>query len=613
VNRYLIFVLATLWSGSALGSPAAAQVALVVGSVRDQHGVAIEGASVVANGPASGANALTDAAGTFSIQASAVKSVTIACRFCATRTLPVREGSPVLAIVRRYDALLDTTPSTADLAALPYAHVESSLGLRPFALLSQTTGILPGSQISDRGLSPDGSLLVDDRVANYDVVAGNSPFQTIPANYEQSASLTTAADAFIYGDQAGGGIATLSPFSNGNAAQIATLGGDTIFRAQAGTGDSAVAAGTYSNSAESRQRADAVLTVPIDSAQTLTLSGLTSQGRDYSSPTSSLADSFSAFDATFEDRQNVDVVASFFADRSTYDALYGALPVDTAWSDSGFSAGVRSQGKVHAFADLATRFSTGFYDAQSAGFPRIANTLTQTHADAGFDFDSPSVDVTAGVGAFWFAYTGGAFVESSASAGSQLATPSLQVTLFPENRWSVELAGSGSFELPTFLGQYNYEAQNSYDINFTRGSLYSGELNYTDGGRLKFSFEDASQSVRGAAVGQITSAGFAATWQVAPDFSLRAWTMHVTDTASANPTGLPYGGVAPTLNATWLTYDNGVLRADAIYRRDLLDNQPYWHLDGDISGPVSNKLRWYVGTEDRLRIRYLDAGLRFNP
>jgi hypothetical protein len=612
VNRYLVFALAVLWWGGAQGSPVAAQVALVVGSVRDQHGVAIEGATVVARGAGVEERGVTDSAGTFSIQAAAVKSVTIACRFCATRTVPVREGSPVVAIVRRYDALLDTTPSTADLAALPYAHVESSLGLRPFALLSQTTGILPGSQISDRGLSPDGSLLVDDRVANYDIVAGNSPFQTIPANYEQSASLTTAANAFVYGDQAGGGTATLSPFSNGNGAQVATLGGDTIFRAQAGTDDSGIVAGTYSNSVESRQRADAVLTVPIDSAQSLTLSGLTSQGRDYGSPTSSLADSFSAFDATFEDRQNVDVIASFFADRSSYDALYGALPVDTAWSDSGFSVGVRSQGAIHAFADLATRFSTGYYDAQSAGFPRIANNLTQTHVDAGFDYDSPSVDVTAGAGAFWFGYTGGAFVESSPSAGAQLATPSLQVTLFPENRWSLALAGSGSFALPTFLGQYNYEAQNSYDVNFTRGSLYSGELNYTDGGRLKLSFEDASQSVRGAAVGQITSAGFAATWQIAPDFSLRAWTMHVTDTA-AGPAGLPYGGVAPTVNATWLTYDNGTLRADAIYRRDLLDNQPYWHLDGDISGPVSPKLRWYIGTEDRLRIRYLDAGLRFNP
>jgi hypothetical protein len=213
---------------------------------------------------------------------------------------------------------------------------------------------------------------------------------------------------------------------------------------------------------------------------------------------------------------------------------------------------------------------------------------------------------------FWVDYAGGTYGYSQ-PVSAAFATPSLQATLFPKSKWSVDLEGSGSFSLPTFFAQYQYPNYGG-TLDLTRNPLFAGSLDYTDDSRLKLSFEGATQSVRGSAFGSVTSAGLAATWQVAPDFSLRAWGMHVTDTAAAYSTGAsPYDGAEPSTGALWATYDNGgALRFDAIYRRDLLNNEPYYHVDGDVSGPISNALRWYAGIEDRQRVRYLDIGLRFS-
>jgi hypothetical protein len=90
--------------------------------------------------------------------------------------------------------------------------------------------------------------------------------------------------------------------------------------------------------------------------------------------------------------------------------------------------------------------------------------------------------------------------------------------------------------------------------------------------------------------------------------------MHVTDTVPAYALTTAYdGSTTPTVNAFWLTYDAtpGGLRLDAIYRQDLLDGAPFYHVDGDLSGPIANRLRWYAGVEDRARRTFLDVGLRF--
>ena len=221
--------------------PARGQEPLVVGSVRDQRGVPVVGAVVSGQSPAGVATATTDAAGTFALHGSGIVAVTVRCRYCLAIRVPVTPEQPVVAIVRRFAALVDDAPSPADLQNLPYAHVESAIALRPFTLLAQTTAAYPGSSLSDRGLSASGSLLIDNGTPNYDIVSGASPYQAIPAYYQQSATLRDASNAYLYGDQAAGGIVALEPFLNGSSQQVATIGSDLIARLQAGSDTPAIA------------------------------------------------------------------------------------------------------------------------------------------------------------------------------------------------------------------------------------------------------------------------------------------------------------------------------------------------------------------------------------
>ncbi|MGA8534869.1 MAG: carboxypeptidase-like regulatory domain-containing protein [Candidatus Tumulicola sp.] len=613
MNRTGIFVSASLVS-FLLAAPAGAQVPLIVGSVRDQHGAAIGGARIVGQGPSGTplAETTTDGVGTFALSKAGVVAVEIACRYCESRTLGVVPDQPVVAIVRRFDALFDDSPSPRDLANLPYSHIESAVALHPFALLRQTTGVLPGSELSDRGLSPENALLVDAGAPDYDVVLGSTPYDTIPAMYEQAGSVAPASNAFLYGDRAGSGIVSLAPFG-GDDADVALSGSDQTLRLQAGSDFARVAAGTFSNDSESRQRSDAELTFPLSTTQTLSFNGGTSQDRDYANSASTLNGSYSFANATFDDAQaSSDVHASFVADRGGYTAAEGNLPVTDIWSDSNFTAGVSTRGPVVAFADVSNRLSTGIYDASAYDAPPIGGTITQNRLDLGVAAAGRDADVTAGVGFFGVDYTGGSD-GTSVPSSAHLATPSLAVRLFPNSKWSADLDASGSFTLPTLWQQYGFNG-GYQGLIYDRNSLYSAMLSYTDDARVRVSVEAASQHVNGFTNGLITSEGLSVSWQIAPAISLRAWTMHVGDSTAPSYADPYYPAGEPSnVNAMWLTYDNGgALRIDAIYRRDILDGQPFEHVDGAVSGRITDRLRWFAGAEDRQRTERVDVGLRFS-
>jgi hypothetical protein len=592
--------------------PARAQTPLIVGSVRDQHGAAVAGATVVAQtAQGTPTTATTDAGGTFAIHASGVTSVLIACRYCQRAVVRVQSDQPIVAIVRRYDALTSDSPSPADLANLPYAHVESSVALRPFTLLSQMSAAYPGSALSDRGLSGT-SLLIDDAVPVYDLVAGQSPYALIPAQYEQSGVLRDATNAYAYGDQAAGGIVQAGPFLAGSNFEVATLGSDAIARAQAGSDASAVSAASFTNNDESRQRADAFASEPLGAEQSVSLNGGSEQARDYENPSASFAGSFTFVNAEFSDPRALNLTITGLTDRGNYEMNEDEYPISTGWSDSGFSASIHSNGPVVAFADAGVRSSTGYYDAQAlpANLPRVGASLDQTRADAGITASGNSYVVTAGVGAFWFDYAGG-WGGFSSPARTALAVPSLDARLFPNGKWSLDVQGSGAFTLPTFVQQYLYPPSQTIPVQLQRDEMQAAILTYSDLARVRISFEQASENVTGVSPGRVTSTGFSAVWQVAPAVALRAWTMHVTNTTSLYGSELP-SGLAPTVGALWLTFDTGsAIRADVIYRRDLLDALPFYHVDGAISGPLADRFRWYAGVEDRLHRTFVDVGLRF--
>lgn len=615
MNRTGIFATALL-ACFLPAAPGGAQTALLVGSVRDQHGAAIQSAAATAidaNGRALGA-ATTDAAGTFALPVAGAVRVGIRCRYCQPLVVAVVAGRPVVAIVRRYDALFDDSPSPYDLANLPYAHVESAVALRPFSLLRQATA-LPGSLLSDRGLAPADALLVDAGVPDYDFVLGTSPYVTIPQAYQQSAVVTGAESAFAYGDRAASGIYSLDPFDGGNAGAALT-GSDQTLRLQTGSDFARAIVATFSNTSESRQRGDAQLTIPLSSAQTLQFSGGTSQGQQFGQPETSLADSFSFARAVFDDNQSsADVHASFVADRGGYAAGAGGLTTADVWSDSQFDAGVRTRGAIFAFADASDRLSTGIYDASAYGETRIAGTLTQTRVDAGLEADTPDLDARAGVGWFGVGFTGGVD-GTSVPANAHLATPSLLLQIFPNAKFSAAVSASDSFTLPSLWQQY--APNGGYGgLTYDRNALYAATLSYTDGARVRVDVEAAGQRVNGFTNGNVTSTGISVAWQVAPALSLRAWTMNVGD-STISPDYNPFypSGTPASVNAVWLTYANAAaLRVDVIYRRDVLNGGPFEHVDGDVSGPITSALRWYAGVEDRQRTTYVDAGLRFttNP
>lgn len=593
------------------GAPALGQTPLVVGSVRDQHGSAVAGARVVGQTPGgSGAVATTDSTGTFALHGAGIVSVEISCRFCRGSQVAVNPGEPVVAIVRRYDALTSDAPSSSDLSNLPYAHVESSLALRPFTLLSQSTAAYPGSILSDRGLSSSGSLLIDNGAPNYDLVSGQSPYTFIPAYYEQSATLRDATNAYAYGDQAAGGIATLQPFVAGSSAEAATIGNEAIARAEVGSDSSALSFGTFSNDEESRQRGDLTASWPLGGEQSFSVAGGSEQDHDYGAATSSFAGSYSFADAAFSAPRALNLNLSAVMDRGNYVATALQWPISTAWADTGFDASIHTNGPVVAFADAGVRSSSGFYDSQSLGLARVGATLDQTRVDAGVAASGNDFAVTAGAGAFWFDYAGGTYGVSQ-PARTALAVPSLDAKLFPNGKWSLNLQASGSFTLPTFTEQYLYAEAQPMPVELTRNALQAAILSYTDGARVRVEFQGATENVSGSASGRISSMGLSAIWQVAPAISLRTWTMHVTDTAPIYGALLP-STQAPTVNAIWLTCDTGAIRADVLYRRDLLDELPFYHFDGAISGPIGDRLRWYAGAEDRLHRTFVDAGIRFS-
>jgi hypothetical protein len=593
--------------------PARPAVPLVVGEVRDQRGAAIADATVMARRDAAPPLwTRTDAAGSFSIAAAGIVAVVVACRYCAQTTIAVRPGEPVVAIVRRYQALAAGTPTSGDLENLPYAHVESSIALRPFTLLAQSSAAYPGPTLSDRGLSQSGSLLIDDGAPNYDVVSGSSPYELVPAQYERSATLQDASNAFLYGDQAAGGIVDASPVASGSNWEVATLGSDAIARAQVGSDALGAVAGTFSNDEESRQRADVFANWSPAGDGSLSLAAGTEQGRTYESPASAFAGSFSFATVTYDEPSLENLYVSAEMDRGGY-VLGSEYPTYAQWADSNALVGVHSTGPVAAFADVGVRASSGYYDEEAYyAPPEIGATLIQTRADAGLVAAGTDYNLVAGVGAFWIDYGGGTYGVST-PARTALAVPSLQATLFPAGRWSINLQGSGSFTLPTFVEQYGNQYSTPTSVQDDRNELLGGSLTYTDQSRLRVTFEEASQRVAGAQSGTIVSTGFAATWQIAPAIALRAWTMHVNDTLAPYAAS-PYAadGSAPTVDALWLTYEgtSGV-RFDAIYRRDLLDGAPFYHVDGDLSGPLADPLRWYAGVEDRQRRTFLDIGLRF--
>jgi hypothetical protein len=601
VNRSVLFPLAFCLIGAT-----AAPTPLITGSVRDQSGAPIVGALVSVRGGAG--TVRTEADGTFALSGEGDR-VQIRCRYCRPTVARVAADGTVVAIVRRYTALAQNGPSSDDIAALPYAHIESDLALTPFVQLEDSRTAIPGPQLSDRGSQRGGGLVLDAGIPDYDVISNVSPFLTIPQRYIQDATAAPASDAYRYGDLADGGTFALDAASESRDA-VATGGSDGAIRAGISNAISSVAAGLSRNQVERRERIDGSLLVPVRDG-TLGLQATASDGRTTPYETDEIYASYAAAHASYERTRAFTLRVDAYGDRGTYEAASQGLPLRTEWSDAGAAVTVRSNAAVAPFATFGVRSSTGYYDAERFGIARFGASLGQAQMSGGVRASGSWYDVVAAFGAYDASYTGGVYgLEFPQSA--QMTAPLLRVRVSPDDRWSLTASTSGGFLLPTLLTRYSVEAP--YDVVYVdRDVTHEATVEYTDGARVRFALTGLQRYVKGDDNGRVGGAGASVAWQVAPDVSLRAAVLRSSPSFRSHQ-GLRFGvpPVPATTGSLWLTYDlTNALRVDAIWRQDLIDYLPDAHLDGSVSAPLGRDLRWFVGSERRLGVRYTDVGLRF--
>ncbi|MBV8689548.1 MAG: carboxypeptidase regulatory-like domain-containing protein, partial [Candidatus Eremiobacteraeota bacterium] len=231
---------------------------LLVGSLRDQTGTPVAGARVSAldSAGATLASAASADDGTFALQTASVATVLVECDYCVSIVVHPQNAQPLAIIVHRFLAVMQTQPTQRDIAALPYAHAESLLSLAPYTVLNDSSTIVPGPYVSDRGLSAGGGLVFDRDVPVYDVTANESPFVSVPSRSAQSISLTDAGAAFRYGDHADAGIAA---FDTQNSKRVALVSGgdDRLLQFASAPAPFTASAFLSSNPLETRQRVDA--------------------------------------------------------------------------------------------------------------------------------------------------------------------------------------------------------------------------------------------------------------------------------------------------------------------------------------------------------------------
>jgi hypothetical protein len=598
VNRALIFpaLLLTL---------AAAPAPLVVGSVRDQAGAPIAGALISAGGSGS---TTTAPDGTFALEVAGVSALRITCAYCRPLEVTVRPSEPVVAIVQRYAALSDKSPSARDIRALPYSHAESVLSLRPFAVLTDTRSFLPGPRVADRWASAQGGAIVDDGIPDYDIAANVSMLPALPLFDLKDADIFSAGQTAYNGDQAAGGIFFLNDLPRQGSDSSFISGSDFALRNGAFGNSNSYAVAGSGNTAGSRARAAANFTTAAG-GDPLEFSFLAAHARDVAPAVSS--NGLEGFRAQYSRVRANALTATFIADRAGYATSFASAPLSAQWADLVGELTVTSQTPVQIFGDFGVRQSSGSYNADAFRL-RIAGTVAQTHIDTGAQTRGDRYEARAAIGAYQIAYNGGTG-GVAVPMQTQALIPSLYASYDISPQWNVALYAGSSFRLPTLLEAYGTRPLSSA-LQIDRYAQFTQTLSYTDLKRITISVTSMSEGLSSLDAGVIHSAGASIAWQIAPEIALRAWTLWFDDGTQPSVNLLRFGRAPQygTPGSVWLTYESqSGLRIDTIYRSDFLDALPQRHIDASISGPFARGLRWFVSTEKRQDARTIDAGIKF--
>lgn len=595
----------------ALGIPAllltlaAVPAPLVVGSVRDQEGAPIPGAFVTAGG----LRTLTASDGTFALEASGVRSLRITCSYCKPVVVSVQNSEPVVAIVQRYRALSDGSPSPHDIRSLPYSRPESAISLHPFTVFTDSRAFLPGPRLADRAASAQGGAVVDNGIPDYDIAANVSMLPVIPSFDLRSSDAFAPGQTSYTGDQASGGVSVLNDLPVQGSDALLIAGSDYAARRGAFTPGAAYALSASGNKARNSARAAAQLNVPAN-GDSLDLSFLSARARITSSSVWS-REAIAGFRAQYVRVRDTALQATFVADRAGYDTSFASAPLSSTWSDLVGDLTVTSQRQVQIFGDAGVRQSSGMYDADRFRL-RIAGSVSQTHIDTGVQTSGEGYSARASIGAYAIAYNGGTGGKPL-PLQAQALVPSVYASYAFSPQWSAELYAGSSFRLPTLLETYGTAPDP--DLRIDRYAQLTQTLTYSDLNRIKISVTYMAEQLGSLDAGTVHSAGASVAWQIAPEIALRAWTLWFNDTTQPYENILRFGRNAPsgTPGSLWLTYENpSGFRIDTIYRSEFLDGLPQRHLDASVSGPLQGALRWFVGTERLQNARTIDAGIRFD-
>lgn len=598
------------------GAPAWAQTPqpLTVGAVRDQSGKPVAQAQVELfdqNGRKLG-SAITADDGTFAAGVRGSARARITCDFCLPLELQVMRDDPVVAIVRRFDALLHDVPNQADAGALPYGHVESTLSLAPFAVLADSSAIGAGPTISDRGLSRAGGLILDHGVPNYDFAANVSPFLAVPSRALTQFDRTDAGTAFRYGERADAGTFLIAPPRTNDSLLIAG-GDDDAARLHLSAPAFDLGAALSGDAIEHRERVDADATAAFaDGSANMSVL----MGRGALTPFANyfLDESFDGARFSAQRTRAHRRYAEFTVDRGAYTIWRPAGVADAQWSDVGGRVGIETLGSTSAFFEVTAHKSNGYYDTH--GFtPALAGGLTQFQITTGIRSRSATGDLEAGLSGYDIAFSGGPvddeYARSALGAGTMLVTPSLDYTYHRSPYWDLNVVAASTFRLPTLLERSGLIPVED-TVLLDRNSLLQTTFSLTDRARLHSSITAYHQSTNGLDRGSVAGVGAALAWQLTPALSLRSWVLHETDTTTPSVAVLRLtpANVSATVGSAWLTYESAGMRADAVYRRDIFDTTAFAHFDYAASVPLSARMRIFAGSEVRHGVRLFDVGLR---
>lgn len=582
---------------------------LIAGSVRDQLGHPIVDARIESVDRATPEIlGRTDADGTFAFEAHGVKAVNIRCSFCQPERVRVSSDGTVVAIVRRYVAIAADAPTPEDIVSLPYGRAESILSLAPFVVLSDSRAVVPGPQLSDRGASRESGLLVDNGVPDYDIVAGVSPFYTIPSHNTTDVAVRHVRDAYRYGDVAGGGTFAIDGDGQAQPA-FALLGDDRAFRLGLKNETISASAAYSGDPLDRRSRVDAIANWERgDTAEFASFSA--ASGQHTSVAGGAIASSFSSARVEIDRRAPIEVDAALTADRGGYAIASSLYPASAAWSDVDARVSVHSNAQVAPFATFAIRQSSGWYGSTKTSGPQLTTTLGQAQSIAGVQFRGRILGATVAYGLNDVQYAGAYPSEQPSTTTASDAV--VAFTYRPSSSWRLDASLGTSYRLPTFLELYGSNADAALSID--RDRTLEATLQYSNNRRLRTEITALHRRTNGFDAGSVSSLGAMVAWQFAPKLSVRAWALRVMPNLRSSSSLLRFG-VDPeraSVGSTWLTYDNeGALRIDAIWRRDLLDWVPSPHLDASVSGRLSARLRWYAASHSRDGTRYNDIGLRW--